>query len=251
MRLREYFFDDKDQDQDQEYSKFKKSSDWTPNSGRDRWLDMYVEQVRDGIIKGLSKDFKVNITNNEEKALRELLYDDSIVIRPSDKSSGVVIMNRSDYETEVHDELKDNGTYKEIKEDLTTKIENKIKKNVEGMYKRNVITKEMNGYLIPKGSQPGKVQANPKIHKTNHPLRTIVNGNNHATENMAEVVEHELMENVCNLNSYIKDTTELLQKLNKIPQPLPGNNIMFCLDVKALYPSVPRKEARIACERAL
>jgi hypothetical protein len=28
MRLREYFFDDKDQDQDQEYSKFKKSSDW-------------------------------------------------------------------------------------------------------------------------------------------------------------------------------------------------------------------------------
>jgi ribosome recycling factor len=45
-------------------------------------------------------------------------------------------MNRSDYETEVHDELKDNGTYKEIKEDLTTKIENKIKKNVDGMYKR-------------------------------------------------------------------------------------------------------------------
>jgi hypothetical protein len=160
-------------------------------------------------------------------------------------------MNRSDYETEVHDELKDNGTYKEIKEDLTTNIENKIKKNVEGMYKRNVITKEMNGYLIPKGSQPGKVQANPKIHKTNHPLRTIVNGNNHATENMAEVVEHELMENVCNLKNYIKDTTELLQKLNKTPQPLPGNSIMFCLDVNALYPSVPRKEARIAYEKAL
>ena len=58
---------------------------------------------------------------------------------------------------QVHDELKDNGTYKEIKEDLTTKIENKIKKNVEGLYKRNVITKEMKEYLIPKGSQPGKV----------------------------------------------------------------------------------------------
>ena len=78
MRLREYFFDDKDQDQ--EYSKFEKSSDWTPNSGRDRWLDMYVEQVRDYIIKGLSKDFKMNSTNNGEKVLRELLYDNSIVI---------------------------------------------------------------------------------------------------------------------------------------------------------------------------
>ena len=112
------------------------------------------------------------------------------------------------------------------------------------MYKRNVITKEIKGYLIPKGSQPGKVQANPKIHKTNHPLRTIVNGNNDATENMAEVVEHELMENVCNLKSYIKDTTELLQKLNKIPQPLPGNSIMFCLDVKALIPKCSKKGSK-------
>jgi hypothetical protein len=62
-----------------------------------------------------------------------LLDDDSIVVRPSDKSSGVVIMNRSDYETEVHDELKENGPHKEIKEDLTITIENKIKTNVEGM----------------------------------------------------------------------------------------------------------------------
>jgi hypothetical protein len=119
------------------------------------------------------------------------------------------------------------------------------------MYKINVFTKEMKDYLIPKGSQPGKVQTYPKIHKTNHQLRTNVNGNNHATENMAEIVEHELMENVCNLKSYIKDTTEFLQKLNQIPQPLPGNSIMFCLDAKALCPSVPRKETRIACEKAL
>ena len=120
----------------------KKSSDWTPNSGRDCWLDMYVEQVRDDIIKGLSKDFKMNITNNEEKALRELLYDDYIVIRPSDKSSGVVIMNISDYETEVHDELKDNGTYKEIKEDLTTKIEKKIKKMSKVCIKEMLLRKK-------------------------------------------------------------------------------------------------------------
>ena len=173
-----------------------------------------------------------------------VLYDDSIVIRPSDNSSGVVIMNRSDYETEVHDELKDNGTYKEIKEDLTTKIENKIKKNVEGMYKRNVITKEMKGYLIPKGSQPGKVQANPKIHKTNHPLRTIVNGNNHATENMAEVVEHDLMENVCNLKSYIKDTTELLQKLNKIPQTITWKFYYVLFRCQSVIPKCSKKGSK-------
>ena len=74
---------------------------------------------------------------------------------------------------------------------------------------------------------------------------------NHATTNMAEIVEHELMENVRSLKCYIKDTTELLQKLIKIPKPLPGNYIIFCLNVKALYPSIPTMEARIACEKAL
>ena len=36
----------------------------------------------------------MNITKQEEKALKELLYDDSIVIRPSDKTSGIVVINR-------------------------------------------------------------------------------------------------------------------------------------------------------------
>jgi hypothetical protein len=62
---------------------------------------------------------------------------------------------------------------------------------------------------------------------------------------------HELAENVRNLNSYIKDTTDFLRKLSEIQQPLPKGAIMFCIDVKALYPSVPRKEARTACQKAL
>jgi hypothetical protein len=42
-------------------------------------------------LKDSVKILKMNITNNEEKALRELLDDDYIVIRLNDKSSGVVV----------------------------------------------------------------------------------------------------------------------------------------------------------------
>ena len=62
--------------------------------GRDRWLDLYILEVRDDIIKGLNKDFKMNITKQEDKALKELLYDDSIIIRPSDTTSGICVINR-------------------------------------------------------------------------------------------------------------------------------------------------------------
>ena len=38
----------------------KKSSEWTPQPGRDRWLDLYIQEVRDDIIKELKKNFKMN-----------------------------------------------------------------------------------------------------------------------------------------------------------------------------------------------
>jgi hypothetical protein len=119
------------------------------------------------------------------------------------------------------------------------------------MYKRQSITKELKGYFLAKDRRPGHVQGNPKVHKTNNPLRLIINGRHDATENIAEFVENELSENVSNLPSFIKDSTDFLNKLDYIPQPLPYNTIMFCLDVKALYPSVPREEAKRACRMAL
>jgi hypothetical protein len=43
------------------------------------------------------------------------------------------------------------------------------------MYKQKLITKDLKDYFIPNGTQPGKVQGFPKIHKKNHPFRTIIN----------------------------------------------------------------------------
>ena len=85
---------------------------------------------------------------------------------------------------------------------------------------------------------------------TNRPFK-IKHFNMLCTNTYIYIYLHELAENVRNLNSYIKDTTDFLRKLSEIQQPLPKGAIMFCFDVKALYPSVPRKEARTACEKAL
>ena len=35
--------------------------------GRDRWLDLYIQELRDDIIKELKKDSKMNITKQEDK----------------------------------------------------------------------------------------------------------------------------------------------------------------------------------------
>ena len=110
------------------------------------------------------------------------------------------------------------------------------------MFKRGSITKDMKHYLVNSDVKFDKLQANPTVHKSGIPLRTIVNVGNHPTANMAEIVEHELAENVRSLPSFIQDTTFFLNKLSTINQPLPNNCLMFCIDAQALYPSVPRKK---------
>lgn len=68
---------------------------------------------------------------------------------------------------------------------------------------------------------------------------------------MAKYVEEKLENHVTQQNTYIKDTTDFIRKINKLNLPPEKSLIMFCMDVKALYPSVPRKEARIAVQSAL
>ena len=72
-------------------------------------------------------------------------------------------------------------------------------------------------YMFPNNPRNGKVKANPKMHKQDK-----------------EWVE--------SLETYIKDTTHFLHMLNNDLKTLPHEAILFTMDVKALYPSVPRKE---------
>ena len=98
--------------------------------GRDKCLDTYIQAVKNDIISGLKRNFKMNLTREDEMAMKTHLNDSGIVIRPADKGSGIVIMNTEDYTNKLEKEMKDNGTYAEVTEDKTKKIENKVKKLV-------------------------------------------------------------------------------------------------------------------------
>ena len=66
----------------------------------------YIEAVKKDVIEGISKKVEMNITKKEERAMKSLLNDDSIVIRTADKGSGIVIMDTQKYieglEEEIH-----------------------------------------------------------------------------------------------------------------------------------------------------
>ena len=148
-------------------------------------------------------------------------------------------------------EMTDSGSYEEIPGNLTETATKTVRKLVNRMYKEGVINKDLQKYLIPKYPKNGKLKGNPKLHKDGAPFRTIVSGTNTPTERMAEVAEHELNDFVINSPTYIKDTTDFINKLSTIDTIIPTNSILFCFDVEKLYPSVPRTEGLQACKEAL
>ena len=82
-----------------------KQSRWTPEKGRDPWLDFYLEEVIQIIVRGVSKNRKGNLGDKEEQALAELMSDQDTVIRPADQGSGVVVMDTGEYLKRLREKL--------------------------------------------------------------------------------------------------------------------------------------------------
>ena len=126
MRLREYFYnadneDDDDNDDKDIRDKFKvkQKSFFTPSRGRDQWLDTYIELVKNDVANNLKKCGKLNLSRDEKNAFYSLLHNEGIVIRPADKGSGIVIVDKTEYIQRLQKEMTDSGSYEEIPDDLT------------------------------------------------------------------------------------------------------------------------------------
>ena len=77
----------------------------------DKILDTYIDKVKNDIISSLKRNRKINITKKEELALSELMKNKEIVIRPSDKGSQIVILDKIDYIELIEHHLQDDKTY--------------------------------------------------------------------------------------------------------------------------------------------
>jgi hypothetical protein len=88
----------------------------------------------------------------------------------------------------------------------------RIRKLVSKMYREGVISNELRLYLILRYQAPGKLKGNPKLHKSNAPLRTIVSFINPPAEKIAELRN---MIFVIDSPTYNTHTTDFISKLKK------------------------------------
>ena len=83
----------------------------------------------------------------------------------------------------------------------------------------------------------GKIYLLPEIHKRLNDVsgRPVISNCGTPTEKVSEFLDHHLQPITKAGKSYIKDTTDFLEKLGNIP----SNAISVTADVVGLYPSIP------------
>jgi hypothetical protein len=164
-----------------------------------------------------------NLTKPEREALLVLQNNTDIVIKPADKGSAVVIQNTTDY----------------IKEGLRQRDNGEI-------------SDKCHTYLCNKQPRTPQLYLLPKIHKNKTPVpgRPIVSANNSPTERISQFVDHFLQPIVSTTKSYVKDTTDFLNKIEAL-EPLPENSILATVDVTSLYTNIPNQEGITACNSQL
>ena len=191
-----------------------------------------------------------------------------IVVKPSDKTGGVCVLDFEDYKTAMDDKLQEkfldiNGeeklkyvktTEKDLKSQWTA-----VKTIVDEGVRAGYIGDEDATTMVPEKPKPGRLYGVVKDHKrvvegsNIPPLREVVSGSGSNTEYLSAYVDHHSKAEVQKLPSYLEDTPHVLRKIREKNRrgPLPPGCIPVTMDVSALYPSVPQDEGLASLNKAL
>ena len=233
------------------HPKLKPQSVWTPA------FTSLLEHVYQLVLRDIfefqpTRHTSRNLSNGEYKALSSLKKNRKIVIKPADKGSNVVILNRTAYVQEGLRQLCDDKFYEKQTVDLTETHFERVKEVVERMVEDKEITEKTGKYLLSNCHKTPDWYMLPKIHKNleTPPGRGICASINCPTEKISQFSDIILSQYVPLIESFVKDTNHFLEMCQNLGK-LPDNCWLVALDVEALYPSIPHSGGKSAVARTL
>ena len=218
-------------------------SGWSPPEPRNENLKSFLQNISEAPSE--SNDHyprHTNFTREQQQALRSLINNKNITIKPADKGGGICLLNTTDYIKKIMDHLNDTNTYRILDSNPIPEIKNEIKGYLDFLVQRSYIDKMTKEFLTP--PDPPRLSpfyGIPKIHKPDHPLRPIVSGCESVTDRLSKYLTHFLQPLAEKLPSHIRDTTHFLRLLQDIPA-LPTDVFLVTADVTSLYTNIPHTE---------
>ena len=217
-------------------------------------VECNISHLKSQIMKTTSKHISVatgNISKEEKEAIMSLKSDDDIIIKRTDKSKSISIQNKNDYINKIKSEhLNDTNTYEKLPDRVNpiTTIENKLKSLWSTISKRNLLAKKHVEMMKPHESKPGEFYGLLKDHKKTDdeglfPQRPVVSGIDTPTEKLSWLLEKVLHVLLPYVPAHLDSEDQFISILQEVESEVTSDDILFSLDVVALYPSIPIDDA--------
>ena len=234
-----------------DHYKFKNPSNWSPKGPIQLESMITINTNQLSYTTPCAPTYQ-NLTKEERSAMAELSKNSDIVIKPADKGSAVVIQQKEDYIREGLRQLMDQNFYQEVTEDLTSKHNEEILQLINTMANDEEITARCATYLHIEKPKTPQLYLLPKIHKNKSPVpgRPIVSANSSPTERISQLADFFLQPLVSKTRSYVKDTTDFINKIEDI-RGLREGTTLCTIDVSSLYTNIPNQEGINACKKFL
>lgn len=189
---------------------------------------------------------KCNLSLSEQHALKELKRVKHIVIKPADKGSAVVILDRDQYIFEVERQLNDTMYYKKLTKpiylDTIPLVEEILKQLKSKKFINGKQARYLRGDFEPRER---RFYILPKIHKSPEkwtipfqlpPGRPIVSDCGSETYRTAEYLDFHLNPLASKHPSYVKDTYHFIEMVKNLT--VPSQSYFFSMDVNSLYTNI-------------
>ena len=164
-----------------------------------------------------------------------------MVIRQADKGGAFVVWRTDLYIAEANRQLADHRFYEKVPSDAIQSSQQEVKSFIETAIRNNQLPPSATN-LIVEHPRTSKFYLLPKIHKPGNPGRHIVSACSCPTELLALYLDHVTAPFVRSLDSYVKDTTHMLNILDSFRfRDVDGQRIIFTMDIKSLYTVIPNE----------
>lgn len=224
---------------------FQNASTWEPDTSKipTPTLDLIKKDLQ--TLKTLKPiQNEPNLTDTEQKALLDLMENQNLVLKPADKGSALVIMDRADYIKEALRQLTDAKYYIPLNQSVKDDTAIEIAQILDTLLVKRHLSKKQVIYL--KGQTPHRPRLFyilPKIHKPREkwnenipPGRPIVSDCSSESYGVAEYLDSFLTPLSNRHPSYLKDTTDFIDKLGQIT--ITEDFKLFTMDVGSLYTNI-------------
>ncbi|KAL5517767.1 hypothetical protein EMCRGX_G003381 [Ephydatia muelleri] len=229
---------------------FRLKTKQTPGPTDYKPLEKLIDNITLTLSQIKSTTGRPNLPKDGMCLIHRLKNQHEVIINQADKGSTIVLLDRKTYVAEGHKHLADPETYTRLEHDITDKIKQTIETKLDNLYKSGLLTKRQCEFCYPPEShRTSLMYFLIKLHKNPHTYRPICSCVNSIMANISGFLDFWLKQAVVLLPTYIRDTTHLIQTLEK--HTFCKDIILCTVDVTNMYTNIPTAEGNQAAIRAL